>query len=190
MGTLWTAGQRLTAALLNQYYGYADTTPTTVTQATIQNLSSVYTIPAGEPQIGSAYELDCGGNGTWGSTRQNLTTGFYLAGTQIGVNQTIDFSVFSSSAGFRWAARIIVVCASTGVSGTWYGQETFTLTQIAGNVIPGTAANNTIPAADANQNAVTVSTASAIGVALRCQWASVTGGPTITCRHTTFRKIA
>ena len=52
MGTLIPAGGTLVAGQgpgqLSQYYGYADGNVTTVTQAALNNLSSVYTIPAGE----------------------------------------------------------------------------------------------------------------------------------------------
>ncbi len=60
MGNLAVAGQRLTAAFLNQYYGQADTAAQTVTAATQQPLTTSYSIPANEPVVGSAYPLAYG----------------------------------------------------------------------------------------------------------------------------------
>ncbi len=46
MGTLAVAGQKVSASFPNQYYGFADTTVTTVTQATQTALTTSYSIPA------------------------------------------------------------------------------------------------------------------------------------------------
>ena len=72
--SLIAAGQDLTAGQgqgqLSQYYGYADASSTTVAATSSTDLSTVYTIPAGEPYAGAAYyELTCGGFGTWGAAR-------------------------------------------------------------------------------------------------------------------------
>jgi hypothetical protein len=190
MGVLILAGQSLTASLLNQYYGYSDANSTTVTQATLTGLSTSYTIPGGEPVIGSAYELACGGAGTWGSTQQPLTMSFGLNSNGIGLDRTIANTAFAASAVFRWAARFAVTCVSTGAGGTWIGALSGDLTETGSNINPGTAATNTVSWADAGNAATTVSTLAAIAVLLKAAWGSTTGAPTITNRWTTFRKVA
>jgi hypothetical protein len=191
MGVLILAGQSLTAALLNQYYSFADANATTVTAASAANLSSVYTIPGGEPVAGeSTYGLWCGGNGAWGSTPQTLELTFALNGSGVGVGQVVGSSCFSASAAFRWAAHFSVTCATTGSGGTWFGSLNALITQTANNVIPGTAANNTVPVADGNLSAHTAATNAPITVALQAAWGSTTGAPTITNRWTRFAKTA
>jgi hypothetical protein len=190
MGTLIVAGNDLTPGLLNQYYGFADTTLTTVTATSTQHLSSVYTIPAGEPSVGSAYELWCGGSGQWGSTQQALTMGFYLNSTQVGVGVTIAAAAFAANANFRWTACMRVACASTGGGGTWLGSMEGIVTQTSNSLLPGTAADNTVPFADGDVSAITAATNANITAAIQAFWASATGSPTISNRWTIFRKVS
>lgn len=190
MGTLYLAGTSLTPAILNQYYGNADTGATTVTAIAAANLSTVYMIPSGEPSVASAYELWCGGNGVWGSTQQALNFGFYLNSTQVGVGQTIAAAAFAANAIFRWTARVQVTCVTTGGAATWYGAMEGTVTQTANSILPGTAADNTVSLADANITAVTAATNAPITVAVKAFWASATGAPTLTNRFTIFKKVS
>lgn len=189
MGSLILAGQNLTAALLNQYYSYSDTTTTQVTGTGPANLSTVYTIPAGEPITGSAYRMECGGSGTWGSTQQALTFSLFLQGTVICANVTIAAGAFNASAGFRWRLTADWFCSATGASGSFLGGYHGTLTQTANAVLPGTVADNTVPVADANTG-TTIDTTSAMFAVVKVGFASNTGSPTITCRRTTFAKVA
>jgi hypothetical protein len=190
MGTLILAGQQLPADLLDQYYGFADTTQTTVNTTGPASLSTAYVIPANEPVAGSAYEIRCGGGGTWGSTAQYLTLSLWLGGQEIFSNVTVSFAAFSANAGFRWRAQATLVCAVSGSGGEWYGDMEWTLTQIANQVNPGTAADNTVSVADADGSEVGVDTTSNMTAVIKAGWASATGSPAITCFHTVFRKIS
>lgn len=193
MGTLILPGQALVAGQgagqLNQYYGYADTNATTVTAATATALSTVYTIPAGEPYAGAAYELCCGGTGTWGTTSPPaLGLSMALNGTSFGNGQAgiISGSAFSTSAGFCWSARFRLTCID-GVS-SWGCRLEAVLTQTANQALPGTAADNTVPVACYHSDTAAVS--SAVTVAVFAKWGSTTGTPTLTCSMTEFRKVA
>jgi hypothetical protein len=191
MASRWTAGQDPTPGQLNAYYGDADTNNVTVTQATFTTVSGSYTIPANEAAANSAYELLTGGSGVWGSTQQALSFQITLAGTVLFANTTIANTAFAASAAFRWSARALIVCNAAGATGTWTGDLLGCLTQIANNINPGTAANNTVPFADSNTGAViTQDTTVAIAVVLQAKWNATTGAPTISGRHTCFRKIA
>jgi hypothetical protein len=194
MGILIQAGQILdtsTSEGLNQYYGYADTGQTSVVGTGPANLSTVYTIPANEPQAGSAYEMICGGSGTWGSTAQSLTLSLYLQGTVICANVTISNAVFNVNAGFRWRLTADWVCSATGSSGKFFGGYSAVLTQTANQVVPGTAADNTVPVADGNAIGVTIdTTASTMFAVVKAGFASNTGSPTISNFRTMFRKVA
>jgi hypothetical protein len=187
------AGQALTAGQgqgqLSQYYGYADANQTTVTATGPANLSTLYTIPAGEAYAGAAYELSCGGYGTWGSTQQLLLfTALVGATTLTTSNATAAAASLSVSAAFRWQATVRIVCAD-GVS-AWWGSVTAILQQSANPVLPGTAADNSIPLAGSNTSAHTASVSSAVPFSVQCGWGSTTGAPTITNAWTTFRKVA
>jgi len=173
---------------LNQYYGLADTGVTTVTQIAATNLSTVYTIPAAEAYIGAAYELTCGGSGTWGSTQQTLTLAMALNGTSFGSGGSgkVAAAALSASAAFFWRARYTLVCAD-GIS-SWNCILDALVAEQASPANPGTAATNTVPVATYLNHAATVS--SSITVALQALWASATGAPTLTNSLTTFRKIA
>src|SRR5262252_8271823 len=173
MGTLWVAGNDMTASLLNQYYGFADTTFTTVTAATQTQLSTSYSIAANEPSAGSAYTVDFGGNGTWGATQQTLVFGLSIGGV----------------ARFAWN--------QVGASGNVLADIMGNLTQTANNVAPpGTYTQgnfqsaNSIGFADANTAAsATINSTVSTAVFVTCAWGS-TGAPTLTNRKTIFRKVA
>jgi len=191
MGNLIVAGNDLTPAVLNQYYGYADTTSTTVTAATATRLTTSYSIPASEPAAAeSAYEILFGGSGTWGSTQQLIGFQLHLQAVSVVANVSIAATAFSASAGFRFAGRALLVCDSTGATGGFYGALDITLTQTANAVLPGTTADNTVAIADANAAAATIDTTSAMAAIVTAGWAGTTGAPTITNRHTVFRKVS
>ena len=184
-GTL-TAGQG--QGQLSQYYGYADGSPTTVTAASANNLSTVYTIPAGEAYAGAAYELSCGGTGTWGSTQQQLTFAMALNGSSFGSAGAgkVAATALAASASFFWSAAYELTSVD-GVS-SWNCKLTVIVAEGASAANPGTAATNTIPLAVMLNHTATVS--SSITVALQALWASTTGAPTITNSMTRFRKTA
>ena len=190
---LIAAGQLLQAgqgqAQLSQYYGNADTAQTAVTSASLVNLSSVYTIPAGEPYANAAYELSCAGYGVWGSTQQALTLSPLLgAGAITGTARVIASTAFSASAAFHWSVVIGITCTD-GVSG-WQGSMAGSVAQTANAILPGTAADNSVALAGATSASYTAAVSSALSVCLQAKWASATGSPTLTCVRTTFRKVA
>lgn len=184
------AGQRITAAVLNHMYAIADTATTTVTAASASNLGTVYVIPANDMAVGVAYRLSCGGDGTQGSTRQNLQFNAGVGGTSVGFSVIIDSTALSASATFRWKAVIMLIPVTIGASGTYDTSIEGCVTQAANNLIPGTAANNTIPFGGHNLTTGTgLDTTAAQNFALRAQWGSTTGAPTITNRSTVFERL-
>jgi hypothetical protein len=191
VGILRVAGQRATAGDQNQYYGFADTAATTVTAATQQPLTTSYSIPAGEPVVGSAYEILFGGNGTWGSTQQLIAFTITLQGVAV-VNTVngIQNTAFAVNAGFRFSGRAVLICDTTGAAGKFHGNLLVVVTESANPVNPGTAANNTVSIGDASAVLATIDTTSGMAALVKCGWASTTGAPTITNRSTHFRKTA
>jgi hypothetical protein len=191
MGILVQAGQLAIAGQgagqANQYYGYSDTNSTTVTTATYGNLSTVYTIPAGEAYAGASYELECGGSGTWGSTQQSLRFGPYLDGTFTNT-PGVAAAALAANAAFAWWAKLTVTCVD-GISG-WWGVFAAVLQESASLVSPGTASTNSIALAGSNTGVRTAAVASPVAVAIQCEWGSTTGAPTITNNLTKFRKVA
>jgi hypothetical protein len=184
-----SAGQKLTAAVLNHAYAIADTSVTTVTAASASNLSTVYVIPANDMAVGVAYRLSCGGDGTQGSTRQNMTFAAGLAGASVGFQPVIDATALAVSALFRWEAEILLIPVTTGGAATLHTRIKGCVTQSANNIIPGTAANNSIPFGGHSLAATAGDTTVANNFAVRFLWASTTGGPTITCRSTLFERL-
>jgi hypothetical protein len=184
-----TAGQKLTAAVLNHMYAISDTAVTTVTAATAQNLSTVYVIPGNDMAAGVAYRLTASGDGQQGSTRQNLQFAVGFAGTSIGFQPIIDSTAFAVSALLRWKISIMLIPIVIGASLTFNTNIEGCVTQAANNLIPGTAANNTVPFGAGNITASTGDSTIANNFALRAQWGATTGAPTITCRATVFERL-
>ena len=190
MGTLWTAGTDATPAMLNQYYGNADTTTTTVTATVQTQLTTSYSIPALEPAVNSAYRMDFGGNGQWSSTQQSLAFTLSISAVAMLNNVTIAGAAFAASAAFRFTGWAEFVWSQVGGSGQVFASMFVCLTETASAVNPGTAATNTVPVADAlSVNSSNINTAVSMPVFVQCAWGGA-GGPTISNRHTIFRKIA
>jgi len=191
MGALIQPGQLLVAGTgpgqLNQYYGMADSNLTTVTAAAQANLSTPYTIPAGEADYaGASYELSCGGIGTWGSTQQLLDFQV-LVGTSV-ITLVVAAAALSASAGFYWRCLMELECAD-GLSG-WWATLSGSLSVSGAALNPGTAADQAVALAAANSTVHTASVASPITVALQAKWGSTTGAPSISNYRTSFRKVA
>lgn len=199
MGVLAVAGQKVPASFPNQYYGFADTTGTTVTAATQTALTTPYTIPANEAAVGSAYEIIFGGNGVWGATQQalnfNLVVGSVVVTTN---NATLGAQAFSASAAFRFAGRVQIVFNAVGASGNALGAIMINLAETLNNIAPPATvtqanlqANASYGFVDASSGpSAAIDTTAAQAAVLKCAWAATTGAPTITNRHTIFRKIA
>jgi hypothetical protein len=181
------AGSRTTASFLNSYYGQADAVQSVVTAAAFTNLSSLYTIPAGEPQAGSVYELTCAGYGTQGSTQQQLSFQM-LHGTTLAQTVTIGTGVFSASQAFQWSLTFRMVCAD-GVS-AWWCSLGGSVAESSAALSTGASGQESVAIAAVNTSVHAAAVSSAISVAVQAKWNSTTGSPTITNNLTTFRKIA
>lgn len=180
------AGQRTTSALFNQVYGMGDTAASTVTQTTFTNLSSAYTIPAGEPVAGSAYELECAGEGVWGSTAQSLGIASSLNNTAPTAWAGVAAAAFPAGTVFDFWVRLKLICAD-GAS-QWSEFLSGMFAPHSAYIQPGTPAANGVPII--HWQADTAAVSSNIQVAIQAKWLSTTGTPTLTSQMTTFRRIS
>src|SRR5262249_46041733 len=113
---LINAGQRVTAAALSLNYSAADIGVVTVTQATLNDLTGTFTVPAGDSAVGNMYEIEAHGNGTSGSTVQALTFQTVFAGINTFAGAvTIAGNQLPASQAFRWRVVCRVICLTTGV---------------------------------------------------------------------------
>ena len=183
------AGQDITPALLNHMYGLSDTNTTVVTAIALANLSTAYTIPAGDATTSTSYRLSASGFGVWGSTQQTLKWAVALAGTSIGTTPTIAATQFSASATFRWRASAILTPAVIGSSGEWWADLDGVVTQTANSIVVGTAADNTVPFCGSSASQFAQDTTVANTFAIQVAWGSATGAPTITCQRTLFERV-
>lgn len=176
-----TAGQRITPSLLNRMYGQADTNSHTVTAASLTDLSSVYVIAANDGSANTAYRLTCYGQGTWGSTQQNLVVqGTLGSSTSLG-SATVPAANLSASTSFRWYLTLNLVVATTGSSGTAVGGFDGHL------YATGTGGNAARVVACAGS--VAMDTTAANNFKLQANWASTTGASTLTCLATIFERV-
>jgi len=192
VGSKMTAGGNITPSFLNQYYGTADAAASAVTVAAQTTLTTPATVPANEPAAGSAYELLFGGSFTWStSTPQLLAFTITLAGTVIlNGHPGILATAFAASAAGRFTGRATLTYSATGAGGAVFADYFINLSETANAANPGTAANNTVGISDCNSAAQTIDTTASMSWIVKCGWAGIVGTPTITNRHTCFRKIA
>lgn len=174
---------------MNLSGGISDVGVQTVTAASLQALSATFTVPANDMALGSAYALTCFGNGTWGSTQQTLTFQPEIDGAAVGTNPGIDSTAFAASAAFRWYATFNVLCVTAGAGGNVQLSGMGCATQTAHTIIPGTALNNTVPFAYGTSSNSNLDTTASHTIVMKCQWASTTGTPTITCHGSLFTRL-
>jgi hypothetical protein len=158
-----------------------DTSINTVIGTTAANLTVAHGIPANDSLGGTFYRLVAYGNGTQGSTAQQLNIFGFVGGTQIS-QAGVSAGFAGASANFEWFAEWEIQIEITGASGTFNGRLAFTPSPNAATAqAPGT----TIRVSSANSQA----TNSAYTIQLKADWASATGAPTITCLGSRLERI-
>lgn len=187
--TLQVAGQPIKAATINRQYTLADASDTTVNGASLVSLCSAYTVPASDAAQFTGYRLTAWGHGTWG-TAEKLTFAMALAGVNIGVEPAIAGAAFSNAALFDWEATLTLKCNLTGASGTWSASLRGVVSQSANAIVPGTAADNSVPFVGVTLTDVVQDTTVANTIVIQAEWAALTGAPTIVCTDTMFERLA
>lgn len=89
----------------------------TVTGTSLSNLAA-FTIRAGGAVTNSMFEVECWGNGTWGSTQRTLQFAVMLGGNTMS-SVTLGALFMAASQAFRFRVAVRAICQTTGGSGTW-----------------------------------------------------------------------
>jgi hypothetical protein len=174
------AGQLVTADLLSTSYAQSDFTAYNIGSATTgAQICNSYSIPAGEPQVGSVYRLRAYGDGTQGSTAQGLQFLASFGGLTTGTGLTYASSFASINQAFRWWLQAEAMCITTGASATWQ-------LSLEGMCGPGTSG---LSGVDQNATPVTMATTSPIAFFLAADWASATGSPSLSGLRSVFERI-
>jgi hypothetical protein len=192
-GGIYSLGGTLSAIRVSGLTGglpltWADTGSQTVTAASASDLSALYTIPGGDCNVGTKFEMEAWGNGTWGATAQTLNLLPQVGGSAFGAQPSIGSSQFSTSAAFRWNVRLVIVCLQTGAGGSFHGYFTGTASQTANNVLSQTGNNGSIGFAGGPSANFAQDTTAAISLKIQASWSSTTGSPSISCHGTTVTR--
>jgi hypothetical protein len=186
--TLVLAGQTITPGVLNRIYGTADAVPHTVNNTSYAQLSSIYTIPASDPNPGTAYRIYTFGNGAWG-TAMTLQVSLGLADVEIGTAPTIAGAALSNAALFDFEIWGKLICVGNGTSGTWVASLHGVFTETANAINPGTAADNSVTMSGCTHASVVQDTTVANDFGIYAKWGGTTGSPTFSCLGTIFEKV-
>ncbi len=158
---------------------------TTVANTTTETVISTLTIPANDMVAGATYRLTA-----WGTAGVTATPTMTfrarisgVAGTQIASSGAITAS--SGVTGKVWKAEIMLVCLTTGGSGTAFGNL---------HVIEGLSVAGGNPVTTPGQrmdggSSVTVDTTASRDLVLTAQWSAASSSNTITCRGFTAERI-
>lgn len=167
----------------------ADTSTTTVTASSMQNLTAGWPILAGDAVPGAIYRVTAFGSGTWGSTGTKLSfQGLLGSATNLG-GDTISQGAFPVSTGFRWNATVTVVCLTTGSGGTWTGIVSGSINESPNDSGLFTAATNALPFNGAS-GAQALTTVATQNLQLQATWANSTFSATITSNCSFFERLA
>lgn len=187
---LVNAGQRITSSVLSTTYAASDIGAVTVTQAAYTDLTGTFTVPANDAQTGNIYEIEMWGNGTWGSTQQQLFWQVVFGGNAMtSINLAALYLPASELFRFRLVGRVI--CLSTGSTGTFSSLLHGELSDASNpleSTFNSTAATGAFVSCESTST-TTIDTTSAQGLKVQAKWASTTGAPTITKRNAIQRKL-
>lgn len=160
-----------------------DTSTVTFNTASEIPITNAWNIEANDVGGETVYDLWAWGNGTWGSTVQNMKYDIALNGVVFTANPTLlDASTFTASEAFNFEihARIMFTLNGAGGSFKWFFKivaSSNSHTQQNGYTAirrgTGVACNTTV----LNQ------------LSLVAGWGSVTGSPTATCEGSVFQRL-
>jgi hypothetical protein len=168
----------------------ANTTPNTVTQAALNQLSDIWPVTGGDAQVKTVYRLTAAGTATWGSVQQALTLALSAFGVSNFASLPIGATEFSASLALEWRLTADVVVQAPGNPGTITGGMSLEM---------GVAGANQLTQVNTNQSAggfasfnaanATANTVSNSNITLQAKWASTTGAPTITCDYSYLERL-
>jgi hypothetical protein len=174
------AGQRVSAAVLSEDYTDTDTSSHTVTANSFTQLSPYFSIPANDPQVGTAYRVTAWGTGAWGSTAQQGNWSLALNNSSVSTAGLASGS-FATSQSIVWRWTGLIVIQTVGSSGTFeLVHEAF-----ASQNSSGTTTNFAVRATTGNAIDTTGSNTFGLGFS----WNATTGSPTVTCQGALFEKL-
>lgn len=188
---LVNAGQRVTAAAESADYAQTDTATFPVTAATLTDITKGWVILGGDAAPGTAYRLTTGGTLVWGSTQQTLQFQTYFAGQTTPINDPqIGLTEFNVSAACRWSFQILLLCRTTGVSGTWAVITSGAISSVASTILSAGVGNNaTIAFAGGTSTDITANSLVLETLKLQVAWGSTTGAPLITSKLSLFERL-
>jgi len=154
---------------------YSDFTLRTVTATGVTTqLGSTFTFAAGDNTATTVYEYQAWGNGTWGSTQQQLNVAYSITGNP-GTSNGILNTTFPASTAFNWHMHYwfsqLPVNSAGSMNGTWEM-----------NVSANTAAAQAGTSMLRTFTGASIDTSAAFSFGMNAGWASTTGGPTLTHR--------
>lgn len=160
-----------------------------ITGTSLANLAS-QTIPSGNAQVNSLYELDCWGNITTGTTAETLTFAVNLGGSaQSQVTLGTSFWGTTASQAWRFYFKVRVMCSVTGASGVWNSMG-FGAVTTTSNVIGGSGSQNDgALTCSESTGTISLSTLQNNQFGILCAWGGTTGSPSITSRWATFSRL-
>lgn|SRR5215472_4925947 len=191
---LTPAGAKTTGDQLSRTYSVADGIQHSVTATSWADLSTIYTIPAGDAIPGPynptsvTYRLTSGGVGSWGNG-ESLQFRGAIGSNNVGASgSSVDGSALANGAAFRWWCEVILVVDVTGASGSAAALLRGAIAESANNLIPGTAADNSVAFTAAVQ-AAGINTTTPTTFSIQVQWGGSAGSPTVTSYLTLYEKL-
>jgi hypothetical protein len=164
-----------------------DFTLFTITQAALTQCTKTWVIPANDPTDGARYEMDFRGDGTQGTTAQNLTFQISFGGNAaLTVPVVFSTTVNPISQAFRFYGMLRARCVTNGSTATWWLELDMTLVNAASN--PGTATEGHV--LQCNPAVVSAPSNVALDVFAQAMWAATTGAPTLACQSSQLRRIS
>lgn len=182
-GTTGPQGMNIPGALLATFPGIVANTTTLKDVAT-------YTIPANEAKVGSVWELEVWGEGSQGSTHQQLIMQVAIGGTPTsGGLVTFGTTAFTGGA-FRWRAAVRAICRATpGTGAKWTSYINAITTDSGSAVSPGNGNEATGFSCEGGSTPGFDSTIPQV-LSLQCAWGGTTSGPSVTSRVALPKRLA
>ncbi|MGI8333485.1 hypothetical protein ACRYCC_26330 [Actinomadura scrupuli] len=161
--------------------------PVTVATSTTETVIATMTIPASDPVVGAVYTVTAWGIASvLAATTPTMTWRSRIGGVAGAALASSGARTASSGVtNHSWRVSTKVVCLSTGVSGTWFGQQVTTESLSVAGAAPWVAA--VIQDGTAAQ---TKDTTAAQDLVITAQWSASNAANTLTCQGVEVKRVA
>jgi hypothetical protein len=155
----------------------------------LQNLTKIWSIPANDPSVNTAYRLTVGGTFGVGVGTTPILTFAISAFSQAVITFNIGGAEFLSNNTYWWRAQGEVIFTAVGSGGAYLGSLSVDIGSTVANQATVTASSQTAGGFAAYNFATSVNTTASGSITLQAKWSSAATSPNITGKYSILERL-